>query len=389
MIGGARSLESSSFAIASNGFADGPAQALRDYLIAHGAGRVTTVVHPLMAEDGTHHEIREWRQGKPTALHRLWAPSRPPLTYPLDVLIPPIPPLADIWFGFNCLAAVVGIAARRLGRTGKAVYWAVDYVEDRFGASPMTRAYEALDGLCCRHADARFELSEAARTMRQARHAGGRRPLAPSRVVPMGAWVDRVPTTQPDGFKSRRIVYMGHLVPRQGVRMLIEALSVLSRRSVEFQADIVGRGPQQLELQEAVRSAGLDGVVTFRGFVEDHAELEGLLAAGSIGVAPYDPNVESFTRFADPGKLKAYLAAGLPIVTTNVAPNSTELEQKGSAKIVDYTPEAMAAGIEEALASPSLWQERRLAALTLARSFDWNTILDEALASVGFTSRPA
>ena len=33
-------------AIVSNGFADGPAQALRDYLVAHGA-EVTTIFHPL------------------------------------------------------------------------------------------------------------------------------------------------------------------------------------------------------------------------------------------------------------------------------------------------------------------------------------------------------
>jgi glycosyltransferase involved in cell wall biosynthesis len=71
-------------------------------------------------------------------------------------------------------------------------------------------------------------------------------------------------------------------------------------------------------------------------------------------------------------------------VTTNVAPNSSELEAKGCAKVVDYTPEAVAAGIEELLSSPGLWQARRLAALNLARSFDWNSILGEALASVGF-----
>ena len=41
-------------AIVSNGFADGPAQALRDYLVARHAD-VTTIFHPLTPEQGTTH----------------------------------------------------------------------------------------------------------------------------------------------------------------------------------------------------------------------------------------------------------------------------------------------------------------------------------------------
>src|SRR5262249_30980455 len=44
------------FAIASNGFAEGPAQALRDYLVSRGA-RVVTIFHPLTPEQGRRHVI--------------------------------------------------------------------------------------------------------------------------------------------------------------------------------------------------------------------------------------------------------------------------------------------------------------------------------------------
>jgi glycosyltransferase involved in cell wall biosynthesis len=380
-----KTVESATFAIASNGFADSPAQALRDYLVARGAARLTMILHPLVPEDGSRHEILEWRQGQPVRRRRIKLPSRPPLTYPFDVFVPPIPPRADVWFGFNCLACSVGIGARRMRRVGRVVYWCVDYVNDRFGASPLTRAYEGLDGFCCEHADARFELSAVGEELRRKRHAREGRSLAPSTVVPMGAWTDRVPTTAPDGYKSRRIVYMGHLVPRQGVRMLVGALSLLIHRGVKLNAEIIGRGPQQSELQEAVRAAGLDNYVTFRGFVEEHSEVERLLAAGSIGVAPYDTDPDSFTRFTDPGKLKAYIAAGLPIVTTDVAPNARQLEKEGSAEVVDFTSESLARAIERLLESPELWTQRRDASLRVARSFDWNLILDRALESLGFT----
>ena len=45
-------LSPSTFAIVANGFADGPAQALRDYLIAREA-TVITILHPLTPENGS------------------------------------------------------------------------------------------------------------------------------------------------------------------------------------------------------------------------------------------------------------------------------------------------------------------------------------------------
>ena len=60
----------------------------------------------------------------------------------------------------------------RAGRAKQVVYWAVDFVPDRFGArSLMTRAYDALDAYCCQHVDLRIELSAAALEGRDARQA--------------------------------------------------------------------------------------------------------------------------------------------------------------------------------------------------------------------------
>jgi glycosyltransferase involved in cell wall biosynthesis len=306
-------------------------------------------------------------------------PSRPPLTYPLDLVVPARTPHADAWFGFNALACARGLVPRRAGTV---VYWCVDYVDDRFGTGPVTRAFNAVDGFCCRRADARFELSEGARSARDARHAGDR--LAPTHVVPMGAWLARVPVTPDDGYDARRVVFLGHLVDRQGVSTLLAALAALAERGVRAAADIVGRGPLEQPLRDEAGARGLGEHVTFHGFVPRHEDVERILAAASVGVAPYEPG--SFTQYADPGKLKAYLAAGLPIVTTAVPPNASELEQAGAAVIADGSPAGLAGAIERLLDTPEEWRTRRDAALALARRYDWPVILDAALARVGFES---
>ena len=219
-----RSVGASRVAIVSNGFADGPAQALRDYLVDAGAF-VVTVFHPLAPEGGKRHEIVVYEDGREVRRRAFGLPVGPPASFVFDPLIPLRMPNVDYWFGFNCVACARGLAARRLRRAGKVVYWCVDFVPNRFGRNPMTRVYDMLDALCCRRSDARFELSAAAKDAREGRHhleAGVR---APARVVPMGAWTTRVPKTNATSFGRRRVVYLGHLVSRQGVGLLLDALA--------------------------------------------------------------------------------------------------------------------------------------------------------------------
>jgi len=360
------------FAIASNGFAEGPAKALRDYLVARGAS-VVTIFHPLTAEQGTEHVLTFYDGGREVKTRRIRLPIGPPYSYLVDPLVPLRTPRVDAWFGFNPLACARGLIAR----APLVVLWSVDFVPDRFGCgTPATWVYDRIDRFCCTHADARVELSEAARDGRNRRHELTAA-AAHAYVVPMGAWTERVPTTTPDGFRVRRVAFLGHLVERQGVATLLDALAVLDGVA----ADVIGTGPLEDELREQARRAGLD--VTFHGYVADHRDVERLLGGASVAVAPYRRTAETFTRYADPGKLKAYVAAGLPIVVTDVPPNARELADGAGAEIVDDDPGAVADGISRALAYPDEWRRRREAALTYARRFDWNVLLGDVLAKLG------
>jgi glycosyltransferase involved in cell wall biosynthesis len=360
------------FAIASNGFADGPAQALRDYLVARDI-RVVTIFHPLTAEQGKTHRITSYAGRAAVAERNVRLALRPPTSFMLDPLVPLVPPKVDVWFGFNPLACARGLVARRMRRARRVILWSVDFVPDRFGSGTLpTTIYDRIDRLCCERADARIELSEAAREARNRRHDLS--PEAPhARIVPMGAWVGRVPTTPADGFRQRRVVFLGHLVERQGVGTLLDALSNLE----DVAADVIGTGPLEKELREHARRARLD--VTFRGYVADHREVEVLLSRSAVAVAPYAQTAETFTRYADPGKLKAYLAAGLPIVLTDVPPNARELASEAGAEVVADDPAALAGAITHAFASPEQWQARRESALTYARRFDWAVLLGNLL----------
>jgi glycosyltransferase involved in cell wall biosynthesis len=365
------------YALISNGFADGPAQALRDYLVARGAD-VTTVFHPLTPEQGTAHRLVRYRDGGQVDARTIRFPLRPPFSFALDPFVPLLPPSVDVWFGFNPLACARGLAARQTGRAGRVVLWSVDFVPDRFGHRTIaTRVYDRLDRSSCARADARVELSQAARDARNRRHrlTGD---AARALVVPMGAWMERVPTTSRASFRKGRVVFLGHLVPRQGVATLLDALGTRA-------ADVIGTGPLEADLRAQAERSGAN--VTFHGYVADHREVERLLSSAAVAVAPYAQTADTFSRYADPGKLKAYLAAGLPIVLTNVPPNAHEIEAEAGAEIVADTAAGIRGAIERALASEEDWQARRDAALGYARRFDWSVLLGDALARLEISPR--
>ena len=205
----------------------------------------------------------------------------------------------------------------------------------------------------------------------------------------MGAWVDRVPTTPPDGADARRLVFLGHLVPRMGVENLLDALELLRQRGEAVEADVIGSGPLEAGLRARSIALGLGTTVRFHGFVRDHRAVERLLAEASVAAAPYVPDADNFTRFADPGKLKAYLAAGLPIVLTDVPPNARELAREAGAEVVADDPAALADGIVRALGSRERWRERRSAALSYARRFDWPVLLSGLLSELALDVAPA
>ena len=376
-----RSIAGATFVLVANGTPSGqPTAGFRDVLVERGA-RVVVHYHPLGLEECGRHLLIDYRSGTPRS-RVIRLPSRPPWSYPLDLVVPPTLPRTDVLIAFNNMHAARALLSRRRGSIGRVVYSAVDFVPNRFGAgSPLTAAYDALDAWVCRAVDARWEVSVAARDARNERHG-----LAPKsgQVIPIGTWADAAVRSSEHGYAARQLVFVANLVERMGGRTVIEALGELARRGVEVRCEIAGHGPEEAALRARARELELDGRVTFHGFITDPTRLATLLAESSIALAPYRATADNFTRFADPSKVKGYLAAGLPTLVTDVPPNASELERFAGAKVIDDDPVALADQVERLLDDPLEWRRRRELALAHAHEFDWHRLVARALAPLGF-----
>jgi glycosyltransferase involved in cell wall biosynthesis len=116
------------------------------------------------------------------------------------------------------------------------------------------------------------------------------------------------PRNRPLSIKPIIIGTLSRLSPVKGVDVLLDAARVLLDRSVDFQFEIAGDGPELIDLQARARRLGLEDRVHFLGWIDDPQER---LGKWDIYVQP--SRAEGFGL----GILEA-MAAGLPVVASAV-----------------------------------------------------------------------
>lgn len=365
-------LPNSSAYLSYSGRGGDPALAVERFLLSRGLERLTVLQHPLQREQVDGHIQRVFTRGTLTRSRRWRLPHHPPLTHVLDVLIDLSAPRSDLWVGLSPLASAVGLLHRSAGRVRTVIHYSIDFTPSRFSNRLLNALYQRLDKFCMESADVHVEVSEAARDARRVEYGTSpdiRTPL----VVPMGI---PVATSEADPPRNpHQLVFLGSLEERMGTDILPKVLARVRQRIPDATLHIIGDGPKRSVLAKLVRSAKLDDAVTFHGFLEPQGEVQNLLKRSAIGLAPYVPFPGNFTQFADPGKIKAYASAGLPIVLTAVPPNAWELAERGLGYIRDYSPDDFASACIALMTSTNAWEEAHQAASDYADSYQWSKLL--------------
>lgn len=366
--------------VATHYWSPGWASALDEYLKSR-ARRYRWIGHPLFA-DGSVANYRLYENGRQTAGFEV-AGVKNATRFVADVrrtiewsrLGGP----TDLFVAGDNLVALAGLWLRRRGFARAVAVYTIDYVPNRFANPVMNRAYHGVDRFAARRADIVWNTASGIVEARHERDRG--RPLAPHIVVPIGAHTKRIAGGASGVARRPVIAYLGHLLEKQGVQLAIQALPKVLTATPNAKLLIIGDGPYRARLEALAAELRVEDRVEFAGFNDDHVAIEHRLLECEIGVAPYVPEPENYSRFQDlPGKIVTYLACGLPVITTTVPRHANRLETAGAGRVMDYEPAAFAEAINGYLTDSARLERARTAALTLARSYDWDEIFDHALA---------
>lgn len=139
------------------------------------------------------------------------------------------------------------------------------------------------------------------------------------------------------------LLFVGYLIPRKGVKFLIEAVSIIEKRKKHrVLLKIVGQGPQKEELEYLVNELGLSDRVKFFGHLPNGPELFAIYRESDIFIMP------SFSGEGFPRVLYEAMSQSIPIVTTDVCGISTKMKDRENAILIPpESPEAIAKAIEK------------------------------------------
>jgi glycosyltransferase involved in cell wall biosynthesis len=114
------------------------------------------------------------------------------------------------------------------------------------------------------------------------------------------------------------LLYVGTLADWQGLDIVIKALpKILEQKTVRLQIIGRGRSRQRKMLAKQIRKLGVEEHVIVQPAVPHH-EIPALIASADICVAPLGLNDRNVTQGACPIKLLEYMAAGRPMLASNM-----------------------------------------------------------------------
>ena len=284
----------------------------------------------------------------------------------------------DYFIGLESVNTLAGILLRKFGRVGIVVYYVSDYSPNRFSSKWFNWVYLVLDRFCAMHADFIWDVSKA---MQPARITAGLDPKksVPAIHVPNGLLPEQIKANPLNKIQKYSLVYMGTLGSENGPDVAIKALLIVKKEIPKVNLQIVGGTDKDyLWLKKIIDKNNLQDFVTFHGFIPSSVEMSKIISSCAVGLAPYRDIPGSIRRYADAGKIRAYCASGLPVISSQVPPLGLEVAEKGGAIIAHDDPKGFADAIIKVFKDEKLYLKLRANAIDFAKNSTWESTFSNA-----------
>lgn len=147
-------------------------------------------------------------------------------------------------------------------------------------------------------------------------------------------------------------IYHGTITTERGLQIMIDGVQILSKTRRDFRIRLIGCDAKQMvSLPQILAEDGISDLFDLSEPVP-YSMIPKELWSAQCGISLLEPNV--YFSASPPIKVLEYMAAGLPVIANNLPTHKRFLENLTDSLIIDYTPEAFAAALQQLIGDDSL-----------------------------------
>lgn len=284
----------------------------------------------------------------------------------------------DLFIGLESINAIAGIFLRKLGIVKRVIYYVSDFSPKRYKTSWFNNVYLALDRIAATNSDYIWDVSLA---MMPARIKAGlsKKDAAPVIHVPNALYPKQINYLPVEKTEAFSLIFAGTLGAENGPDIAIESVNLVIKKYPDTKLHIFGGGESDLKrLSELAKTLNVEKNVVFHGFFTDQIKLSNEIRKYRVGLAPYKAIPGSPRWWADATKIRLYLAAGLPTITTQVPPLGKELLNENAGIVTKDNAKETARAILNLFSNPKLYKKLRNNAIKKAKHNTWNNTYSQA-----------
>jgi glycosyltransferase involved in cell wall biosynthesis len=187
--------------------------------------------------------------------------------------------------------------------------------------------------------------------------------------------------------ESLELVYLGLLEVARGIAHLIDAVAECTRRGYDVKLTLIGKGREEPVFRARAAQHELGDAVRFLGHVP-YQEAVRLLQRANVGVVPHLAN--NSWNSTIPNKLFDYMAAGLPVLSSNARPAARVVRETNAGLV--YTDTNAHELAERLIVLSNVEQRAQLGASgrrAVEEQYNWEHDAGRLLAAVSRTQRRA
>lgn len=216
----------------------------------------------------------------------------------------------------NCISGVFFKLVKRY----HLVYYTADYTENRFNNFFLNSIYHILDQICLRFCDQNWCVSERIEKLRKKQTTPGKVFFVPNTPI-LPEFKPRVQTNK----LKNKLIYVGAMDDSMHISLLLNVMKDFVSNKKNITLTLIGSGPMHEQIAKYIKKYSLQKHISFLGPQENKIVIKHIQKNG-IGLALYSGE-KLWNNYGDSMKIREYQYFGLPVITTSVPSNSSEIDQ--------------------------------------------------------------